>query len=146
VATLDIFLPDDLADEVRALGLRASGVCQDALRVELQRSEVTQTTGMGEIVVETGPEVMEGFIGRWLVQPDRTTSTSETPGADPEEFWGVAQTKRGRIAVYVAHAGGSRPPQLLDYDDIGDAQRDGLPLDIVRRAKAELGHIIWRDI
>jgi post-segregation antitoxin (ccd killing protein) len=36
MARVNVYLPDDLVDEVRAAGLNVSSVAQDALRQELQ--------------------------------------------------------------------------------------------------------------
>jgi hypothetical protein len=100
---------------------------------------------MNEIIVEVGkPARAIGFVGRWLVKPDANDSAT---GPDAGAYWGVALTKRGRVAVFAAHRTGRHPARLDDYDDLDEAARE-VPTDIIARAAAALGEewIIWRDI
>lgn len=41
MARVNVYLPDDLAERVRAAGLNVSGITQDALRTELARLDTT---------------------------------------------------------------------------------------------------------
>lgn len=104
---------------------------------------------MEQITVEVGDDYSrtEGFFGRWLVEPDSDGTRTSEEGSDTGTYWGVALTKRGRIAVYAAHCNHRFPGRLVDYDDIDGAAGD-LPEDILADAKAALGrqHVIMRDI
>lgn len=110
--------------------------------------EVGDAEDLEKITVEVGdPPLTVGFVGRWLVEPDSDTTRTGEDGHDAGAYWGVALTRRRRIAVYVAHCNGGWPATLDDYDDLDEAERH-LPADIVARAAAELGEdrIVWRDI
>jgi hypothetical protein len=91
------------------------------------------------------PPLTKAFIGRWLITPDSTNTRSGEPKQDRGAHWGVALTKKGRYAVYVAHDSDNWPAQLRDFDRLEDAE---LPEDILALAKAELGqeHVIRLDI
>ena len=93
---------------------------------------------------------VESFWGRWVIEPDPETTRSALP--ERAQHWrdgvhyGVAQTCRGRIAVYMAKSDNPRwPPTLEDYDTLADAQ---IPEDIRSQAAAVLGirEVIHRDI
>jgi hypothetical protein len=105
------------------------------------------------------PRHIETFRGRWVIEPDpeRLYPDSYGPkGSNRSVYYGVAQTRRGRIAVY---RGKGYPPitaeqiaqdpgwegELDDYDTLADAQ---LPEDIKRQAAAALDirEVIHRDI
>lgn len=89
-----------------------------------------------------------GFKGRWLVPPDSDETRTKEDGHDAGAYWGVALTKRGRIAVYTAHCNDGWPAMLADYDDLDAASADNVPADIIAMAAKELGqqHVVWRDI
>jgi hypothetical protein len=88
----------------------------------------------------------ETFWGRWVVAPDPDKTRTAQPGQADRAYYGVAQTRRGRIAVYRGIAGspwgGGR---LDDYDTLDEAQ---IPADIRRQTAAALGirEVIHRDI
>ena len=93
---------------------------------------------------------IETFWGRWILAPDpeKTRSTIPSPhGHGPAgAYYGVAQTRRGRIAVYREIDALELPfAELNDYDTLDDAQ---LPADIKRQVDAALGtrEVIHRDI
>jgi hypothetical protein len=88
---------------------------------------------------------IETFWGRWLIEPDPEKTRSALPQAPAGAYYGVAQTRRGRIAVYMTMASAQFPSKLDDYDTLDDAQ---LPDDIKDRAAAALGfrEVIHRDI
>lgn len=145
---LNISVPDDLAERVRALDLPVSRICQDALRYAAdaagRRTEAIEV----EIYDRYGDHRhMEAFEGRWLVEPDADETRTGEEGYDAGAYWGVALTKRGRIAVYVAHVNEGFAPSLTDYDSLDDAKAN-LPEDIFADAKEALGepYAIWRDI
>jgi hypothetical protein len=101
---------------------------------------------MQEITVEVGdPALTVGFIGRWLVEPDPDQTRG---GGDAGAYWGIALTKRGRIAVYTAHVNERWPAILQDYDSLDQAADDDVPDNIIALAAAELGEhrVLWRDI
>jgi hypothetical protein len=105
--------------------------------------------GMEEITVDVGePSLTVGFTGRWLIEPSHDETRTAETGYDAGAYWGVALTKRGRIAVYTAHCNERWPARLRDYDGLDQAASDATPADIIARAAAELGEtrVIWRDI
>jgi hypothetical protein len=110
--------------------------------------------GADEIRVEVGdPPLTRAFKGRCLVWPERDETRTAESGYDAGAYWGVALTKRGRIAVYTAHCNERWPAHLDVYDDLDDAQRGdsrgpGIPADIAAQAAAELGQerVIHMDI
>jgi hypothetical protein len=141
---INIDVPDDLAKQVRARELPVSAICQRALRAEISHMQTIEHA-VGIIIQVGKPAVDVGFSGRWLVEPD-----VDTTRAGPEEgaYWGVALTKRGRIAVYRRHVDDEWPASLSDYDTLDDATADDLPEEIIAMAKKALGeaHVMWRDI
>jgi hypothetical protein len=90
---------------------------------------------------------IETFWGRWILAPDPEKTRTAILGHDPEDaYYGVAQTRRGRIAVYRGFDFSGLPfGELNDYDTLDDAQ---LPADIKRQVDAALGirEVIHRDI
>lgn len=91
---IHIDLPDELAKKVKAWDLPVSAICQRALRAEIShRQPIEQAAG---IIVQVGnPAVDLGFSGRWLIVPDPDKTQA---GMENGAYWGVALTKRGRIA------------------------------------------------
>jgi len=103
---------------------------------------------MDEITIDVGePRLTVGFTGRWLVDPDADDTRTAEPGYDAGAYWGIALTKRGRIAVFTAHCNDRRPASLHDYDNLDQAAAH-VPADIIAMAAAELGEtrVLWRDI
>lgn len=104
------------------------------------------TTVRGEAAYETlnvsvGEDSHEvRFRGRWLVEPDPDLRTA-ADGFDAGAYFGVAQTAKGNIAVYVAHCNERWPAQLNAFKSLDQAE---LPADIDAVARAALG--LWRDI
>ncbi len=145
---MNISVPDDLGAAVRELKLPISAICRNALRAEVDKpAAVAKGTSMQQITIETGePSVTQGFIGRWLVEPNRDGTRSGS-ARDKDSYWGIALTRRGRFAVYVAHRYGRWPARLDDYDTL-DQALEHAPRHIIMRAVAELGEtgVIWRDI
>jgi hypothetical protein len=132
----DYFIPGDQREISQALAVTR-------LRLGGRRGEVE------EIRVDVGePPVTRAFEGRWLVAPDdRHTRTGEE-GYDAGAYWGIALTKRGRLAVYQRHCNDRWPASLNVYDTPEEARADGVPADIAAQAAAELGqeHVIRMDI
>ena len=102
------------------------------------------------IIVDVGggdadPILPVGFMGRWLVEPEPDETRG---GPDAGAYWGVALTKRGNIAVYVAHVNDGWPARLDDYSNLDAAAEHGVPEEILAKAAKELGQerVIWRDI
>src|SRR5580704_2205522 len=48
------------------------------------------------------PRHFETFWGRWIIAPDPEKTRPVGPGQSARVYYGVAQTRRGRIAVYTA--------------------------------------------
>jgi hypothetical protein len=141
---INIDLPDDLVKQVKARELSVSAICERALRKELSHLlTIKQAVG---IIVQVGDPALDiGFSGHWLVEPDMDKTQA---GLDEGAYWGVALTKRGRIAVYRAHVNEEWPASLSDYDTLDSATADDVPDEIIGQAKDALGeqHVIWRDI
>lgn len=78
----------------------------------------------------------ESFWGRWIIQPDLETTRTAERGHPRGAFYGVAQTRRGRIAIYTGMTNPQWAPRLDDYDTLSEAQ---MPQDIRRRAAEILG-------
>lgn len=120
-----------------------------ALRSAREWLRLTGAPGeMEEITVEIGePSLTVGFTGRWLVEPSRDETRTAEDGYDAGAYWGIAVTKRGRIAVCTAHCNERWPARLDDYDSL-DQAAEHVPADVIARAAAELGEmrVIWRDI
>jgi len=102
-----------------------------------------------QITVEVGEHrLKKRFIGRWLVDPDEHETRTDQQGFDAGAYWGVALTKRGRIAVYVAHVNEDWPTDLEVYDSLDDAANGKVPADILAMAATELGEerVVQLDI
>ena len=146
-----IYLPEELAREVRAYGVSISEVSQAALRcaVNEAREKEKLMDGMAEISVETGgqPVITEVFIGRWLMDPDSEQARTNLDGYDRNARWGVALTKRGRIAVYAGHRSRLHAARLTVFSSLEEAAQE-LPPNITREAAAALGQhrVVHRDI
>jgi hypothetical protein len=126
-------------------GFNDAAAVWDSVRHTFRPGDPNRLT---KIAVEVGePAVTVGFTGRWLLEPDENETRSKDPGYDPGEYWGIALTKRGRIAVYGANVGVAGSAILRDYDSLGQAS-ELVPNDLIARAAAELDktRVIWRDI
>ncbi|MEU8364895.1 hypothetical protein AB0C27_53670 [Nonomuraea sp. NPDC048882] len=93
------------------------------------------------------------FEGRWLID------SSSDLDQDTESIWrvGVAETKRGRIAIYLHHRDYDPgvSATLLDFDSIEDARRalqddvrlpDDFPWERITAGHADRLAVEWRDI
>lgn len=132
----DYFIPGGPGDVLHAL---------DSARRRLHLAR----EGAEAITVEIGePATTVGFKGHWLVEPDADRTRTGQEGPDAGAYWGVALTRRGRIAVVRAHCNEVWPTSLRDYETLNDAVEAGLPADFAAHAAAALGEdfILWRDI
>ncbi|WP_019635053.1 hypothetical protein [Actinomadura atramentaria] len=111
-----------------------------------------------------GPAREERFEGRWIKEPPTGDRYGDGPeyghtGAPAEWRYGVAETARGRIAVYVYHWNYDydRPPELRVFENLAEAQRafagdPRIPADELRwltvpaAKKMEDAPVVWRDI
>jgi hypothetical protein len=142
---MNISVPDDLAADVRALGLPVSALCQRALREEVNRLRSAELLGMQRLKVIAGDPLTEvSFTGRWLIDP--YAERDKTPAL--YVYYGVAITARGQFAVYTASDDLQYGNELKAYGTLPEAARDGVPADIINRATAVLGlqHGIQLDI
>jgi hypothetical protein len=83
------------------------------------------------------------------VRPDIALTRTRNSGYDVGAYWGVAQTRRGSIAVCRLHE--QYAPALDVYQDLAAAKGDGgVPPDIIAMASAELslgrGKVVHLDI
>ncbi|HSH58539.1 MAG TPA: type II toxin-antitoxin system CcdA family antitoxin [Acidimicrobiales bacterium] len=144
MAKVTIYLPDELAERVRASGISMSPVCQRALQEEVERMQATAEMKAREerIVVEVGGPgetlIDKAFYGTWLVAPDEDQSRTAEEYYDRGTYWGVALTRLGQIAVYTRHCNDLRQPDLIVFADLEDAA-DAVPPDILAAAAHELG-------
>ena len=139
IMRMNISVPDDLGAAVRELKLPYLG---DLPERPARRGRQTRRSRPGHEHAadhhrDREPSVTQGFIGRWLVEPDRDGTRSGT-ARDKDSYWGIALTRRGRFAVYVAHRYGRWPARLDDYETI-DQALEHAPRHIIMRAVAELG-------
>lgn len=154
MAKVTIYLPDDLAERVRAAGVSMSPVCQAALEKEVTRmtSLAAVQQQMNRIEVEVGDKRGErihrqAFIGTWLVPPG-DDNRSDNPTHDAGAAYGVALTQKQKIAVYSWHVNGRWGPFLAVYDSLAEAEEDGIPSNILAEAADSLGEdfVIELDI
>ena len=104
---------------------------------------------MEQITVDIGePRLTVGFTGRWLVEPDPDQTRASRRGYDADAYWGVALTRRGRIAVFAASSRDRWAASLQAYDSLDAAANNGVPEDLIALATAELRRtrVLWRDI
>ncbi len=115
-----------------------SALIADALRSYVNEERERKEGGMEAIQVPIGdrynPRLVE-FDGRWLVDPEPDYTRTAEPGYDAGAYYGVAFTKRGQVAIYVAHCNGGFDPSLNTYPSLQAAEEDGLPKDIVAEAR-----------
>lgn len=129
-----ISLPDDLADELdKRDNLNVSGVCQEALRRELERRRELDRLGAAdfedvvlEIDGEAGP-MLVSFAGKEVCE--RHLDADETVAT-------VYLTRRRRIAIVVAGRYGNT---LRHYDDLDAAGSDGVESDWLANIALNLG-------
>jgi hypothetical protein len=118
--------------------------------IEAAREHIRKMSrDMEQITVDIGePRLTVGFTGRWLVEPDPDETRTGQPGHDAGAYWGVALTRRGRIAVFAAPRHDRWAASLHAYDSLDAAANDGVPGELIALATAELRRtqVLWRDI
>ena len=132
---MTIYLPDDLADLVKAHDdLNVSAVCQDALRRELSRREHLAALGKGM-------ERIELYLGEDGDQ--HVAFTGKEVYCDDEQAVMAYVTRRHRIAVFFAPHG-----ELTQYDTFADLADDVHDAELLTSVAAALGvdHVIELDI
>jgi EXLDI family protein len=148
MARMTIYVPDALAERVRECQLEVSSICQRALSEEITAME-DRLKGMENLEVEvtkSGIRYRERFQGRWLIDPRETKIQAES-GA--EHTFGIALTKRGKIAVYQAPSESWSGSLDLRDDLYHIAESFGLPEDLVQKATlalAQFSVVLDRDI
>jgi hypothetical protein len=145
MARVNVYLPDDLAEEMAEVeDLPTSAICQRALREELRQMQAITEAGKDMKRIEVDVEDRNGdvhtvaFTGRWLVSSDSDHGQTDEAGHDAGTRWGIALTGRGRYAVYSVGGRGTGNGHLADYDDLDAAWLDGVPRDITAFALGEL--------
>lgn len=126
-----------------------SGRKLSQLVVRLLDEHLSQLKKADEITVDMRDKEdrgwIEAFRGRWLIEPDDTNRF----GSDAGACYGIAQTAKGKIAVYVYHVNDGWPPALEVYDDLNDAQNSlHLADEAIAAAASAMGQrrVIHRDI
>ncbi|HEY6793920.1 MAG TPA: hypothetical protein VI248_04475 [Kineosporiaceae bacterium] len=141
MARVNVYLPDDLAGEVKLRHLRISALCQDAIRREIDRMNAIKEApnlrrhldDISTLTVEVGDDAVETeFRGAWIIDPDDATASG-----DQDATWGVAVTGRGRYAVHTRHVNERPPAQLEDFDTL-DELLARLPSDIASIVEGRL--------
>jgi hypothetical protein len=145
----------DKKDSIR-VRMAETGESFNVARRKVAASAAGDAPGRGDpwelIEVEVGTEDgpanrrhIETFWGRWVLAPDSEKTCTIESGHPEGAYYGVAQTRRGRIAVYTAMSNPLWPGRLDAYDTLADAR---MPEDIRRQAAAALGirEVIHRDI
>lgn len=143
-----------LWEEAEKLGGNVSGLIADALRRYVEEEKRRKETGMKMIEVDVSGHPASQrvrFEGRWLVEPDQDRTRPDDPAGEDGFYYGVALTKRGKIAVYIDNANWpSKDARLDTYPSLdGAVVEGGLPEEIYERAEAammDLDYIAEWDI
>lgn len=128
MAKTSVYLPDDLAEQVRELEIPISEVTQTALRQEVAartRQHELKGSEMKRIVVPRGNHKVS-FVGRWIADDENNA------------LWSVALTQQGRLALWVDDAGVDGPT-LTVFDDYPDMAANLQAEEIVSAVAAMLG-------
>ena len=138
-----VYLPDDLYDAAKEAELNISGATQECIRkaLAMQEAAAKHDADMERIEVEVGEGATAytaAFVGKWLVAPDEDDTRAAAPPWDAGAYYGIALTRRHRIAVYVAHVNERWPAALNDYDSLDDVEGD-VPPELLAMAARELG-------
>jgi ATP-dependent Clp protease ATP-binding subunit ClpA len=109
---INVYLPDELAAEVKAAGIPVSAVCQQALADALARS-ADGRPGSGP--TETGQELSRSFTKRAYGVLADAERAAEDAGTEPTTVDVVAAlVESGGLAVVVLESADLDPQDLLD--------------------------------
>jgi hypothetical protein len=131
---VNIYLPADIAEEVRGASLNVSQIAQDALRAELRRRELPGADGVAERLRRTLDEDEQHERddyrerGRAWAQEAATVRELEDLGRmEPGWFrWGVPEDHSTRDYIVDEEVGGDRDFRAdLERDALVDAFIDG---------------------
>jgi len=115
------------------------------LRNHLEQLETADDEITVDMRDKDGREWTEAFRGQWLIKPNDDNRF----GSDAGACYGIAQTAKGKIAVYQYHVNDGWPPGLHVYDDLDEAQEElGLDDESIAAAASAMGQrrVIRRDI
>lgn len=156
---------DDLALWERAE--RAAAAARTSVSALVMSALANYLGEQDTITVQLNGSTYARFPGRWLIEPDsepyRDTNRSlgdpryGHSGAPEEWRVGIAETARGRIAVYLHHWNHDydKQPELRDYDTLDAARRDLWDdARVNRNLWGQAAHLLaerrktylWRDI
>jgi hypothetical protein len=117
----------------------------DRKTLDQEEAMAALADAMADITVEVGDRNDnrwdEVFTGRWLIEP----SDENRFGQDAGAAYGIALTKRGKIAVYCFHVNERFPPSLDVVDSLDDLD---LAEEALAMAAAAMGEkrVVRRDI
>jgi hypothetical protein len=141
---INVYLPDDLAEQVRKHQISVSTICQEALREEVERMSQTEfNDAVTTLTVNTGPgrSHTEKFKGYWVIEPGE-----QSPSGNGACF-GVARTAKGKVAVYTFYVNDDQDASLGVNDNIFQATLvGGLPRDIADKFEAREANVVLLDI
>ena len=134
------------------LGKSVSSILADCLREKLsQHTRESGIESMGKLTITLWndldePVVRQSFIGRWLISPE---DGFRADNPDPVILWddgtcyAVAETQKGKLAVYTFHCNGKRAPTLDVYGSLDDLRSvpsgEGVPEIVVAEVAVRLG-------
>jgi ATP-dependent Clp protease ATP-binding subunit ClpA len=78
---INVYLPDDLAEAVRAAGLPVSAICQRALEEAVRRLDVIRRTELSELDTEQLAAKLPAFTGRAVVVLSLAIEAAKAAGA-----------------------------------------------------------------
>ena len=109
---INVYLPDDLAAEVKAAGIPVSAVCQQALADAVAQS---MTGGTTADATASGPDLSRSFTKRaYGVLADAEKAAEQSGGQPTTVDLVAALVESGGLAVVVLEAADIDPHDLLD--------------------------------
>ena len=109
---INVYLPDDLAAEVKAAGIPVSAVCQQALADAVAQS---MTGGTTADPTTSGPDLSRSFTKRaYGVLADAEKAAEQSGGQPTTVDLVAALVESGGLAVVVLEAADIDPHDLLD--------------------------------
>ena len=134
------------------LGESVSSIFADCLRERLaQHAQQSGVESMKKLTVtlwnqEDQPVVHQAFIGRWLISPEDDFRADDP---DPVILWddgacyAIAETQKGKLAVYTFHCNGRSAPTLDVYGSLEELRSvpygEGVPENVIVEASTRLG-------